>query len=129
MSLVQIGSLAFGLVIGWYAYSVIRNRSDTVALGDLATMIGAVGGGAVLALFPAGSDLFACYGIGLSVGFFGYLLVLLVLIRKNSGRGWTTAFFLDGRRPPLAAGQDRANVPGMGESERGSDQRPPQIPR
>jgi hypothetical protein len=109
-----IGAFCFGATIGWYAYSLTRNRTDSVALTDLATMIGAVGGGAVLALFPAGSDLFAAYGIGLAVGFFTYFLVLLRIVLKNRAAGWTTEVFLDGRRPPLKEGQDRAAVPAMG---------------
>lgn len=50
----------------------------------------------MLALFPAKSDLFGAYGIGLAVGFFGYFLVLIVLVgfSQNFGMDW----FLDGRR-------------------------------
>jgi uncharacterized membrane protein YeaQ/YmgE (transglycosylase-associated protein family) len=110
-----VGAFFFGVTIGWYAYSVTRNRADSPVLADLATMIGAVGGGAVLALFPAGSDLFAAYGIGLAAGFFTYFLVLLRLVVRNKAAGWTTELFLDGRRPPLREGQERAPVPAMGQ--------------
>ncbi len=62
----------------------------------LVTVIGVLGGGGILALFPAKTDLFGAYGIGLCIGFFGYFLVLLilVLISKNFTMDW----FLDGRR-------------------------------
>ena len=63
-------------------------------------MLGVIGGGAILALFPARSDLFGAYGIGLFIGFFGYFVTLLSLVNKspNFDRDW----FLDGRRKKLA---------------------------
>ncbi|WP_412062041.1 hypothetical protein [Rubrivirga sp. IMCC45206] len=66
------GAFAFGTVVGWVTYRTIR-RSETTGLADIAAVIGAVGGAAVLVLFPAGTALFGAYGIGLAVGFFGYL--------------------------------------------------------
>ena len=39
-------------------------------LSHLVGLIGVIGGGAVLVLFPDSSDLFGAYGIGLAVGFF-----------------------------------------------------------
>lgn len=110
----SLGAFCFGAVIGWYAYSVTRNRSDSVGLADLTTMVGAVGGGAVLALFPAGSGLFAAYGCGLAAGFFTYFVVLLRVVLKNKAQGWTSEIFLDGRRPVLRSDQERAPVPAMG---------------
>ena len=96
-SLIQLlGSGAFGAIIGWYVYYVNRYRKADVQLGDLVTVVGVLGGASVLALFPARTDLFGAYGIGLFVGFFSYLLVLAVLVRvsKNFDVDW----FLDGRR-------------------------------
>ena len=94
-SLQKEGAFAFGLVIGWYVYYINRYRKE-VKIEDLTTVIGAVGGGAVLALFPAKSDLFACYGTGLATGFFLYFFILLAfaLVSPNFG----IDFFLDGRR-------------------------------
>src|SRR6266849_2391692 len=82
----QIGALCFGAVIGWVTYYTLR-YSKSHALSDVATVIGAVGGGAVVALFPAQSNLFGFYGIGLSVGFFLYVLILLVAIIKKKSVG------------------------------------------
>lgn len=113
---VDWGAFAFGLVIGWCTYFVNRYRSE-VALGDVLTIIGAVGGGAVLALFPAGTALFSSYGVGLAVGFFGYLVVLAVIVRRA---GWGAEWFLDGRRPKIDPKRQVEGVPGhraMGEGD------------
>lgn len=90
------GAICFGALIGWYVYYINRYRKGDVQLSDIVTLIGAIGGGAVLALFEAGTDLFGAYGIGLAVGFFGYFLVLVFLVgvSKNFDADW----FLDGRR-------------------------------
>ena len=57
-TLQEWGGFAFGLVVGWFTYFVNRHRKEDVSLADVATIIGALGGGAVLALFPAKSALF-----------------------------------------------------------------------
>lgn len=90
-----LGAAGFGILIGWYVYYINRNRKADVQLSDLVTVIGVIGGGAVLALFPAQTDLFGAYGIGLFLGFFGYFLTLIILVRvsKNFKFDW----FLDGR--------------------------------
>ena len=67
------GALCFGLVIGWVSYRTLRRSSEAVALSDIATVLGAVGGAAVTALFPK-DGAFAWYCIGLAAGFFGYLI-------------------------------------------------------
>ncbi|WP_448640760.1 hypothetical protein [Geodermatophilus sp. URMC 63] len=94
-----VGAGLFGVVLGWFVYFVNRHRRDEVALTDIGSLIAAVGAGGVLSLFPAGTDLFGAYGIGLAVGFFSYLIVLVVLVRRTPD--WSMAWFLDGRRPAL----------------------------
>ena len=91
-----LGAAGFGAILGWYVYYVNRYRKGDVQLSDLVTLIGVLGGGAILALFPARSDLFGAYGCGLFLGFFGYFLTLIVLvgISQNFDADW----FLDGRR-------------------------------
>src|SRR4051794_26433105 len=81
-TLQEWGALAFGVVIGWVTYGALRKRSGPAGLGDISAVVGAVGGSAVLGLFPSGSKMFAAYGIGLAVGFFGYLAILLVLVNR-----------------------------------------------
>lgn len=98
-TLPQWGALAFGLVIGWFTYFVNRHRTDAVSIADVASVIGALGGGAILGLFPARSVLFGAYGIGLAIGFFGYFLLLVVIVFSQRGQGWTFEWFLDGRKP------------------------------
>lgn len=104
---IEWGAFCFGTVIGWFTYFVNRYRT-TVALGDIATVIGAVGGGAVLALFPEGTALFGAYGVGLAVGFFGYFVVLLLMVRGD--KEWTRALFLEGR-PGNRGMQGREEIP------------------
>lgn len=95
------GAGGFGVLIGWYVYYINRYRKGDVQLTDLVTLIGVLGGGAVLALFPARTDLFGAYGIGLFAGFFAYFIVLLILIGISSKFG--VDFLLDGRRKTLDA--------------------------
>jgi hypothetical protein len=91
-----IGAGGFGALIGWYVYYINRYRKSDVQLSDLVTVIGAVGGSAVLALFPAKSDLFGAYGIGLALGFFGYFLALIFMV--GNSENFDVDWFLDGRR-------------------------------
>ncbi len=80
----QWGAVCFGAVIGWFTYYTMR-YSGTHALSDVATIIGALGGAAVLAVFPKQSELFGFYAIGLAVGFFVYVAILLVATLASSG--------------------------------------------
>jgi len=96
MTIQAWGAFAFGVLIGWYVYYINRYRPRDVQLSDIVTLIGILGGAAVLALFPAQSDLFGAYGIGLAVGFFSYLLFLLIFVTIS--RNFDADWFLDGRR-------------------------------
>jgi len=114
------GAFAFGLVVGWFTYFVNRHRTDDVSLADVAAIVGAIGGAAVLALFPAKSTLFGAYGIGLAVGFFGYFLVLVGIVASRPKGTWTFEWFLDGRKPAPAQNQvvsaDKPMLTGPGTS-------------
>ena len=114
-SILQLfGAGCFGALIGWYVYYVNRYRKGDVQLGDLTTMIGVLGGGAILALFPASSDLFGAYGIGLFVGFFGYYVALLIKVRLSPN--FSVDWFLDGRRKKPS--DDEIIPPGTAETVR-----------
>jgi len=97
------GAGTFGTLIGWYVYYINRYRKGDVQMTDLVTLIGVIGGGAVVALFPAKTDLFGAYGIGLGVGFFGYFLALIIMV--GISRNFDVDFFLDGRRKKPADDQ------------------------
>ena len=73
----NIGAVCFGVVLGWITYRTLR-RVDTTSISDIASVVGAVGGAAVLGIFKAG-DSFGWYAIGLAGGFFGYLILNLLL--------------------------------------------------
>jgi hypothetical protein len=114
-----LGAGGFGLLIGWYVYYVNRYRSGEVRLNDIVTVLGVVGGAGVLALFPAGTDLFGAYGIGLVVGFFGYLLVLAILLACSNHYDFD--FLLDG----LPKGADRIAAKLVPQRPMGEQPEPP----
>jgi len=72
------GAMCFGAVIGWVTYFTMRYKSDHT-ISDITAVISAIGGAAILALFSRESHLFSAYAIGLAIGFFGYVLILLLL--------------------------------------------------
>ena len=74
----DVGAVLFGVVVGWITYRTLVRRTDGVALSDIATVIGAVGGGAVVVHFN-NPHLFGLYSIGLAAGFFAYLLLFYAL--------------------------------------------------
>ncbi|MCB9421355.1 MAG: hypothetical protein H6667_16245 [Ardenticatenaceae bacterium] len=96
------GAGGFGFVIGWFVYYVNRYRKGDVQFSDITTLIGILGGGAILALFDAQTDLFGAYGIGLFAGFFGYFLFLTLWVSLS--KNFTVDWFLDGRRKKPTSG-------------------------
>jgi hypothetical protein len=68
------GAICFGVVIGWITYRTLRRRAGSAGISDIATVLGAVGGGAVTSVFKSQS-LFGAYSIGLTLGFFGYFVI------------------------------------------------------
>jgi hypothetical protein len=78
-----IGAFCFGLVIGWVTYRALRRSVASASLSDIGTVIGAVGGAAVTALFPKETGAFGAYCVGLAVGFFGYLISALRLAART----------------------------------------------
>ncbi|HEY7889805.1 MAG TPA: hypothetical protein VIC29_16415 [Steroidobacteraceae bacterium] len=81
MNIESWGALCFGLVIGWVTYRTLRRTTDTVGLSNIASVIGAVGGAAVTALFNT-KELFALYSIGLAIGFFLYLITGATILKN-----------------------------------------------
>lgn len=96
MELAEVGSFAFGLVIGWITYRTLRRKEGTTAIPDITGVIGAVGGAAVTGLFQDEAS-FGLYCIGLAVGFFLYFLIGLFLEGKGSVVGWMGTDLVDGK--------------------------------
>jgi len=84
-----LGPFCFGLVIGWVTYRTLRRKTDGVALGDIAGVIGAVGGAAVVALFK--SNAFDSYCVGLAIGFFAYFVSGMLIDKHAPAEGSTGA--------------------------------------
>ncbi|WP_086821874.1 hypothetical protein [Allokutzneria sp. NRRL B-24872] len=82
-----LGAGAFGLLVGWFVCVLNRRRSADVRLS-------LIGGGAVLALFLTGTDLFGAHGIGL---FAGCLVVLVLLVGRSEN--FTIDRLVDERLP------------------------------
>jgi ABC-type Co2+ transport system permease subunit len=79
-----VGASCFGLVVGWVTYRTLRRTGETVALSNIASVIAAVGGATVTALFES-KELFAWYCIGLTTGFFAYMILGHTVFRES---GW-----------------------------------------
>lgn len=122
MNVQSLGALCFGALIGWYVYYINRYRKTDAQLTDLVTLVGVIGGATILAIFPAGTNLFGAYGIGLAIGFFGYFLVLLILV--GISKNFTVDWFLDQRRKKPADDQyiptDRVEHP-LGKEEKDTE--------
>lgn len=86
MNVEILGPLFFGVVIGWVTYRTLRRQGETVALSNIATVIGAVGGAAVTALFKS-PETFNWYCIGLAIGFFGYLVLAVTYFKDVAWLG------------------------------------------
>ncbi len=76
----SLAQACFGIVIGWITHRTLR-RSQTTGLSDISSVLGAVSGAAVTALFRRDTGEFGAYCIGLAGGFFSYLIVA---VRKNA---------------------------------------------
>lgn len=69
-----IGTILFGVVVGWITYRTLRRSTEGAVVSHIASTIAAIGGGAVTSLFET-QALFSLYSIGLAIGFFGYLIL------------------------------------------------------
>ncbi len=87
MFIAGLGTLFFGFAVGWIVYRILRLRAGIPALSDLITILGVIGGAAVIALFRS-DVLFGWYAIGLVLGFFAYFAVGLMLYGKQEVQPW-----------------------------------------
>jgi uncharacterized membrane protein YgaE (UPF0421/DUF939 family) len=72
------GPFWFGLVIGFVTYRTLVHKKDA-GISDIASVIAAVGGATVVALFPVAEGRFNDYAIGLALGFFLFLVFFQVI--------------------------------------------------
>ena len=86
MFLELAGAVCFGMVVGFVTYRTLRRSHETVSLSNIATVIGAVGGAAVTAMFDDG-QMFGAYCIGLAVGFFFYLILAETVLDDSTWLG------------------------------------------
>jgi hypothetical protein len=94
--LTVIGALCFGIVMGWVTYRTLR-RTQPSGLTDIATVIGAVAGAAITAIWKPGTSAFGAYCVGLLLGFFGYLTVAVE-------KGATAPDWMGSEAPPSGGG-------------------------
>lgn len=64
MAVNTVGAVCFGVMIGWVTYRTLRRTGETVAVSNIASVVGAVGGAAVTGMFKG--NLFGWYCIGLA---------------------------------------------------------------
>jgi uncharacterized membrane protein YgaE (UPF0421/DUF939 family) len=76
------GAFCFGVVIGFVTYRTLTH-TKTTGISDIASVIGAVGGATIVALFPTAGGSFDYYAIGLAIGFFFYFLVFQFVAWKK----------------------------------------------
>ena len=86
MSVGEVGAACFGLVVGWVTYRTLRRTEEQVGMSDVASVVAAVGGGAVTAIFDS-ERLFGFYAIGLALGFFSYLILGHTLLKDSDWLG------------------------------------------
>jgi hypothetical protein len=84
----SVGALCFGVAVGYITYRTLV-RAERTAVSDLATVLTAVGGGAVTGLFdPQEGDAFGWYSIGLLAGMAVFFLLFLAM----NGKAATAVF-------------------------------------
>jgi hypothetical protein len=79
MNVNEIGAVCFGVVVGYLTYRTLVRTGTKSSLDDLPAVLAVIGGGVITGLFPARSELFGWYAIGLLAGMVLFFLVYLVL--------------------------------------------------
>ena len=87
MFIAGLGAVCFGLIVGWMAYRILRNRSGASWLSDLIALLGIIAGAVALAFFR-NEAIFGWYAIGLVIGFAAYLAMGVALHGKQEIQFW-----------------------------------------
>ncbi|WP_327250934.1 hypothetical protein [Streptomyces sp. NBC_01244] len=83
-AIVLVGTVCFGVAVGYITYRTLARTTDKAAITDLATVIGVIGGGVVTTLYgPADGTMFAWYSIGLLIGMALYVTLSLIIRGKQ----------------------------------------------
>ncbi len=77
MVIAGLGSICFGLVLGWISSWSLRLKAVAGLFTDIVIIIEILGGAAISALFKS-DVLFSLYCISLAIGFFAYVVIDLV---------------------------------------------------
>ena len=111
MFIAGLGAFFFGLLLGWVFYRTLRWKARASVLAEVSTIIGALGGAAVLALFKS-DVLFGLYATGLVIGFFAYFAIDLLLSSNQGMQPWRQVLIPPAAMPvtppdaPVAEGTD-----------------------
>jgi hypothetical protein len=97
MFIAGFGAFFFGLLLGWILYRTLRLQAGANGVAEIASIIGALGGAAVLALFKS-DVLFGWYATGLLIGFFVYFVLDLLLYGQQQSQPWRVVLV-----PPVAS--------------------------
>ncbi|WP_433727534.1 hypothetical protein ACQP2Y_12660 [Actinoplanes sp. CA-051413] len=81
-TVMSTGAVCFGVVTGYITYRTLARTTASARVSDLASVLGAVGGGLVTTLLPQESDAFGWYAIGLAIGMLTYFVVSLIVRGK-----------------------------------------------
>ena len=111
-ALYVIGGIAFGIVVGWLTYFVLR-RAQPKALSDLSTIIGILGGATIVGLFSPTEPAFGGYAIGLFLGFFGYYIIYILIVGRKAIKDSLLAELKEGHLTLMEAGEktDKGSAP------------------
>jgi hypothetical protein len=101
MFIAGLGSFFFGLLLGWVLYRTLRLNASVSGLAEIASILGALGGAAVLALFKS-DVLFGWYATGLLIGFFAYLTLDLLPSSNQQAQPWREVLMPPPATPPAA---------------------------
>ena len=100
MFIAGLGTILFGLMLGWIAYRIMRLRAAPAALTDLYTLLAVISGAAIIALLRDAA-LFGLYSLGLVIGFFGYLGLGVRLYGKQELVPWRSEQIAAPPAPPI----------------------------
>jgi hypothetical protein len=96
-----IGCICFGTVIGWVLrYVLLFSKEITIA--SMSSIVSAVGGGAITALFDSKGEMFSYYSIGLALGYFTHVLLLDVDASGKIMYRWGSGNAGDAKATPKA---------------------------